>query len=112
MRDELCQSFALLPRCSKPRVWVAKPRESGIEKFICRRSVPPCALSVERPAKNELCRAILFSSHSAEPMVEQCGLPDAGPGNNCDDVDIIVCPCTIQKSDILLSTKHIASGNG
>jgi Predicted metal-binding integral membrane protein (DUF2182) len=30
----------------------------------------------------------------------------------CYDVDILVCPGTIQKSDILLSTKNIAPGNG
>jgi hypothetical protein len=35
MRDELRQSFALLPGGSEPRIWVAKPRESGIKKFIC-----------------------------------------------------------------------------
>jgi hypothetical protein len=34
MRDELGQSFALLPRRSEPRIWVAKPSESGIKKFI------------------------------------------------------------------------------
>src|SRR6516162_10249771 len=109
MRDELCQSFALLPRCSKPRVWVAKPRESGIEKFICRRSVPPCALSVERPAKNELCRAILFSSHSSEPMVDQRRFSDSAPGSNCNHIDLLVCPCIVQESDVLFTTKKITS---
>jgi hypothetical protein len=54
----------------------------------------------------------MVSSHSSEPMVNQSGLPDAGPCNDCNDVDILVCPCTIQKSDILLSTKNITSGNG
>ena len=112
MRDELRQSFALLPRRSEPWIWIAKPSESGIKKFICGRSVPTGALSVEGPAKNELRRTIMFSSHPSEPMVDERGLPDTGPGNDCNDIDILVCPCIIQKSDILLSTKNIASGNG
>jgi hypothetical protein len=45
-------------------------------------------------------------------MVNERGLSDPSPGNNCNDVDILVCPCTIQKSDILLSTKNIASVTG
>ena len=44
-------------------------------------------------------------------MVDQRGLPDTGPGNYGDDIYILVCPCIIQESDILLSTKNIASGN-
>src|SRR5258708_30209266 len=54
----------------------------------------------------------MFSRHPSEPMVNQRGLSDTGPGNNCNDIYILLCPCTIQKSDILLSTKNIASGNG
>src|SRR6266481_8289144 len=54
----------------------------------------------------------MFSSHPSEPMVNERGLSDTGPCNNCKDVDILVCPCTIQKSDILLSTENIASCNG
>jgi hypothetical protein len=44
MRDELRESLALLPCCSKPWIWVAKPSQSGIKKFIGRRSVAavPC----------------------------------------------------------------------
>src|SRR6516165_7205877 len=53
----------------------------------------------------------MFSSHSSEPMVDERRLSDPGPGNNRDDVDILACPCTIQKSDVLLSTKQIGSGN-
>src|SRR5215813_8105356 len=34
MRDELGQSFALLPRRSEPRIWVAKPAKRRIKKFI------------------------------------------------------------------------------
>src|SRR6516162_7002415 len=44
-------------------------------------------------------------------MVNKRGLPDPSPGNNCNDVDILVCPCTIPESNILLSTKNIASCN-
>src|ERR1700737_2115741 len=45
-------------------------------------------------------------------MVDERRLSDPSPGNDCNDVDILVCPRTIQKSDILLSTKNIASCNG
>src|SRR5580700_3387293 len=112
MRDELCQSFALLPRRSEPWIRISKPSESRIKKFICGRSAPTAALSVEGPAKNELRRTIMFSSHPSEPMVNERGLTDPSPGNDCHDVDILVCPCTIQKSDIVLSTKNIVSCNG
>src|SRR6202045_2184668 len=54
----------------------------------------------------------MFSSHPSEPMVDERGLSDARPGNNCDNIYILVGPCTIQKSDILLSTKNITSCNG
>src|ERR1700736_3922893 len=54
----------------------------------------------------------MVSSHPPEPMVNERGLSDPSPANDCNDVDILVCPCTIQKSEILLSTKKIASGNG
>ena len=112
MCDELRQSFALLPRRSDPWIWVSKPSESGVKKFICRRSAPAAALSVEGPTKNEFRRTIMFSSHPSEPMVDERGLPDTSPGNDCNDIYMLVCPCIIQESDILLSTKNIASGNG
>src|SRR5271165_1466442 len=51
----------------------------------------------------------MFSSHSSEPMIDEGGLTDTSPGNDGNDVDILVCPGTIQKSEILLSTKNIAS---
>src|ERR1700757_1533781 len=54
----------------------------------------------------------MVSSHPSEPMVDECGLPDTGPCNDRNHVYILVCPCIIQESDILLSTKNIASGNG
>src|ERR1700719_3859671 len=54
----------------------------------------------------------MFSSHPSEPMVDERRLSDPSPGHDCNDVDILVCPCTIQKSDIILSTKNIVSCNG
>ena len=112
MRDELGQSFALLPRGSEPWIWISEPSESRVKKFICGRSAPTAALSVEGPAKNKLGRTIMVTSHPSEPMVNESGLPDTGPGNDRNDIYILVCPCLIQESDILLSTKNIASGNG
>src|SRR5580704_6500749 len=112
MRQELRESLAFLPRGSQPGIWIAKPSESRVKKFICGRSLPTAALSVEGPTKNELCRTIMVSSHPSKPMVNERGLSDPSPGNDRNDVDILVCPCTIQESDILLSTKNIASGNG
>src|SRR6266481_9905859 len=112
MCDELRQSFALCPRCSKPWIWIAKPTKSSVKKFISGRSAPAGALSVEGPAKNKLRRTIMVSSHPSEPMVNQCGLPDPSPGNDCNEIDILVCPCTIQKRYVFLSTKNMASGDG
>src|SRR3984893_3253297 len=54
----------------------------------------------------------MFSSHPSQPMVNERGLPDTGPGNDCNDVDILVCPCAIQESDVFFSTKNITSSNG
>src|ERR1700759_1241249 len=112
MRDELCQSFALLPRSSEPWIWISKPSERRVKKFICGRSAPTGALSVEGPTKNKLGRAIMITSHSSEPMVNESGLPDTGPSNDRNDIDVLVCPRIIQESDIILSTKNIASSNG
>src|SRR5262249_61017720 len=112
MRDELRESLALLPRRSDPWIWISKPTESRIKKFIWGRSASTGALSVERPAKDELGGAILLSCHPSEPMVNERGFSNPRPGNDCNDVNILVCPRTIQESDILLSTKGIASGHG
>src|SRR6516162_4024319 len=112
MCDELRESLALLPRRSEPWIWISKPSESRIEKFIRGRSLATAPLSVERPAINELRRSVMFSSHPPEPMINERGLPDTSPGHDGNDVDILVCPCTIQKRHILFSTKNIASGNG
>src|SRR5580704_2555188 len=111
MRDELRKSLAFLPRRSEPWIWISKPSESRIKKFICGRSLPAAALSVEGPTKNKLCRTIMVSGHPAEPMVNERGLPDTGPGTNCNDIYLLICPCIIQESDVLLSTKNIASRN-
>ena len=112
MRDELRESFALLLCRTEAWVWIAKPSESRIKKFICRRSAPTGALSVKRPAKNQLRRTVFFSSHSSEPMVNERRLTDPGPGNDCYHINILVCPCAVQKSDVLFPTKNIASSNG
>ena len=112
MRDEFRQSFALLPRRSDPWIWISKPSESSVKKFICGRSAPTAALPVKGPAKDELRRPIMFSRHPSEPMVDERRLPDTSPGNDCNDIYILVCPRSIQESDILLSTKNIAPCNG
>src|SRR5271157_3721580 len=112
MRDELRQSFALLPPRANPWIWISKPSESSVKKFVCGRSVPTRALSVEGPAKNELRRTILFSSHPPQPMVNKRGLPDPSPGNDCNDIYFAVYPRVIQENDILLSAKNFASCNG
>src|SRR6516162_8972358 len=112
MRDKLRQSFSLLPRCAEPWIWISKPTESRIKKFISRRGITAGALSIKGPTKNELRRAILFSGHASKPMIKEGGFPNTTPCNDCNDVDILVRPCTIQKSDIFLPTEHIASRNG
>src|SRR5271165_6787795 len=112
MCDELRQPFALLPCCSKPCIWVAKPSESSVKKFVCRRRLPAGSLPVERPAKDKLRRTIMIGSKPSEPMVDQRGLPDTSPGDDCNDIYLAVFPGGIQKSDILLSTKNVAPGNG
>ena len=85
-----------------------EPRQEIHPRTKCPRWCPACKMTNQK----QLRRTIVFSSHSSEPMVDECRLPDTGPGNNCNDIDILVCPCTIQESDILLPTKNIASCNG
>src|SRR5215469_14939109 len=109
MPNELRESLALLPCFSEAWIWISKPMESRIKKFIGRRSVAAGALSVERPAKNKLCRAILFSSHSSEPMIDQRRFSDSAPGNNCNNIDLLVSPGIVQESDVLFTTENIAS---
>src|ERR1700730_9069948 len=115
MRDELGQSFAFLPDCSEAWIWIAKPVKSSIKKFIRGRSVPSGTLSVKGPTKNSLCRTIMVCSHPSEPMVDKCGLSDTSPSNDCNDVYILVCPCTIQKIDPvseLLLVQRSQTGTG
>src|ERR1700751_5369300 len=85
MRDELGQSFALLPGRSEAWIWIAKPVKSSIKKFIRGRSVPSGTLSVKGPTKNSLCRTIMVRSHASEPMVDECGRPDTSPSNDCNE---------------------------
>src|SRR5262249_458400 len=112
MRDQLREPLSLLPRCSEPWIRISKPIEGSVKEFICRRSVPAGALSVEGPTKNKLCRTIVVGSHSSEPMIDECRLTDPSPGNDRNAIYILVCPRIIQESDILFSTKSVASGNG
>src|SRR5258708_23019514 len=109
MCDEFRQSVAFLPCRSDPRIWIPEPSQSHVKKFIRGRSASTCALAVEGPAKNELRRTIMFSSHAPEPMVEERRLPDSCPGHDGDDIYLRTCPDSIQESDILLSTKHIST---
>src|SRR5271156_4144139 len=111
MPNELSESLALVPCCSKPWIWISEPNESRVKKFIRGRSLPTRALPVKGPAKNQLRRTVFFSSHPPEPMIDQRGLSDTGPGNDSYDADIPVGPCTIQEGDILLSTKKITSSD-
>src|SRR5215470_2729336 len=111
MRGELCESFALLPRRPEPWIRITKPSQSRVKKFIRGRGVPTGALSVEGPAKDKLCRAIMVGSHPSKPMVKERRLSDASPRNDGNDVDFLVCPGTIQKGQILLSTKNVAASN-
>src|ERR1700738_4913872 len=112
MRNQLCQSFALLPRRSEPWIWISKPSERRIKKFICGRSVPTAALSVEGPTKNKLRGTIMVSSQPSQPVVNERRLAHPSPSNYCNDIYLQICPCIIQESDILLSTKNSATGNG
>src|SRR6478609_11744549 len=109
MHDELSQSLALLPRRSEPWIWISKPSERSVQKFICGRSASTGTLPIERPAKNKLRRTIMVSSHPSEPMVNERRLSDTSPGNDCNDIYMLVRPCFVQKGDVLLSAKKVAS---
>src|SRR5215468_1093076 len=111
MRDELCKSLAFLPRRSEPWIWITKPSQSRIKKFVGRRGVATGALSVKRPTKNELRRTIVFSRHPSKPMVHERGLSNTRPGNDGNNIDILVYPRTIQKGDILFPAKNFAPCN-
>ena len=74
--------------------------------------LPLSTLPVEGPAKNELRRTIVFGSHGPKPVINERGLSHASPSHYCDDIHIRVCPCVVQESDILISTKKISSCDG
>jgi hypothetical protein len=42
-------------------------------------------------AHQKLCRTIILSSHPTEPMVDDRRLSDTGPGNDCNDIYLLVC---------------------
>jgi hypothetical protein len=111
MCDELRESLALLPRRAEPRIRIAKPSKGRIKKFVSGRRASTGTLPVEGPAKNELCRTVMFSSLSPEPMVDERRLPDPSPGNDCNNVYVLVCPGVVQEGDILFPTKNIAAGD-
>jgi hypothetical protein len=54
----------------------------------------------------------MISSHPREPIVDERGLSDPSLGSDGNDVYMRICPDVIQKSDVLLSTENIASGDG
>src|SRR5262249_40306310 len=112
MCDELRQSFAFFPRRPEPRIWISKPSESSVNEFIRGRSLHSGALSIERPAKYELRRTIVFSSNSSQPMVDERRFSNSAPGNNCNNIDLLVGPCIVQESNVLFTTKDLASSNG
>ena len=74
------------------------------QQIHLRTKCPAASLSVKRPAENELRRPIMVTS---EPMVDERRLPNTSPGNDRNDIDILVCPRVIQEGHILLSTKKI-----
>jgi hypothetical protein len=81
MCNELGQPFALLPRRSKPRIWVTKPSQSRVNKFIAGGGSAAGTLSVERPAKNELRRTIMLV---AIEVTDGDGMEPRGPqGGRC-----------------------------
>src|SRR4029077_2764061 len=45
-------------------------------------------------------------------MVDQRRFSDSAPGNNCGNIDLLVCPCIVQETDVLFTTKNITSCNG
>src|ERR1700747_3078623 len=86
MGYQLRQPLALFPGCSDAWIGIPKPSQSPLKKFIRGRRASAGALSVEGPAKNELRRTIMFSSHPSEPMVDERRLSDTSPGNDSRDV--------------------------
>src|SRR5271166_4170017 len=109
---EFRESLAFLPRNSNPWIWISKPTESCVKKFICGRSASACPLPVERPPKDQVRRTVLVGCQAPQPVVNERGLPDTSPGNDCNDIYTRVFPCIVQKGDIFLSAKKLAPCNG
>ena len=64
------------------------------------------AIAVTNSSFGKVRRAVLrLTANAAERLVQ------TNPGNDCNDIYLLICPCIIQESDILLSTKNVASGN-
>ena len=112
MCNELRQSFPLFPDRPDPGVGITKPTESGLQELFCGRRLSTGTLAVKGPAKNELRRTIAFSSHALEPMIDECGFADTSPGNDSNNGYFLICPGSIQESDVFLSTEKAASSNG
>src|SRR5215470_1184443 len=91
---------------SNARHWASRETTSSGTRMINDLSHEACS---SRPL---LRLSPLVSSHPSEPMVDQRRLPNTGPRHDCNDVDVLLCPSIIQKGDVLLSTKNIASCNG
>src|SRR5258707_2981457 len=67
-----------------------------------------------------LFRSIMFSSHPSEPMVDQRGLPNTTPGNDCNDIDMrseehtselqsrqyLVCRLLLEKKKKIMTTTY------
>src|SRR6516225_11125922 len=45
-------------------------------------------------------------------MVDQRRFSDSAPGSNCNNIDLLVCPCIVQERDVLFTTKKITSCDG
>ena len=111
MPNELRQSFALFPRRSGVSNRISKPSEGSVKKFVCGRSVLRRCLvcrmtSQKRALLNDTFQQPFVGANDWLHMID-----DTGPGNDRHDIYLRVCPGVIQKSDILLSTKQIASCN-
>src|SRR5215469_16020508 len=112
MCDELCESLTFLPPRPQPWIWISKPSERSVQKFICRRSTPAGTLPVKGPAKNKLRRTILFSSHPSKPMVDQRRLSGTGPGNDSDYVHLWVRQGCIQECQVSFAPEKLFARHG
>jgi len=102
MSDELGESFPFFPGRSKSRIGIAKPTQSRVEKLIGRRRASSGALPIKGPAKNKFRTTVMFRSHPQEPLINQGRLTGTSPGNDGNDICLLIRPSLIQKSDICL----------